>query len=66
MARAFRIDRHRIESPPQGVVPMKRLIAVAMLSLFAAILLGGCHKKNSDVKPVSSAVGALVPERSVV
>ena len=45
---------------------MKRLIAVAMLSLFAAILLGGCHKKNSDVKPVSSAVGALVPERSVV
>ena len=44
---------------------MKRLIAVAMLSLFAAVLLGGCHKKNSDIKPVSSAVGALALERGV-
>jgi hypothetical protein len=44
---------------------MKRLIAVAMLSLFAAVLLGGCHMKNSDVKPVSSAVGLHVPERGV-
>ena len=41
---------------------MKRLIAVAMLSLFAAVLLAGCHKKNSDIKPVSSAVGVHVVE----
>ena len=35
---------------------MKRLIAVAMLSVFAAILLAGCHAvTNHDVKPVSSA-----------
>jgi len=44
---------------------MKRLIAVAMLSLFAASLLAGCHKKISDVKPVSSAVGALATQRGV-
>lgn len=44
---------------------MKRLIAVAMLSLFAAVLLGGCHKKNSDIKPVSSAVGLPALERGV-
>jgi len=44
---------------------MKRLIAVAMLSLFAAALLAGCHKKNSDIKPVSSAVGVHVLERGL-
>ena len=44
---------------------MKRLIAVAMLTLFAAVLLAGCHKKNSDVKPVSSAVGVHVLERGL-
>ncbi|HEV2606997.1 MAG TPA: hypothetical protein VGT79_03335 [Xanthomonadaceae bacterium] len=44
---------------------MKRLIAVAMLSLFATVLLGGCHKKNSDVKPVSNAVDVHVLERGV-
>ena len=36
---------------------MKRLIAIAMLSLFAVILLGGCHAvTNHDIKPVSSPV----------
>ena len=44
---------------------MKRLIAVAMLSLLAAVVLAGCHAKNSDVKPVSSAGGAHSQERSV-
>jgi len=43
---------------------MKRLIAVAMMFLFAAALLAGCHKKDSDVKPVSSAVGAHALERA--
>ncbi len=34
---------------------MKRLIAIAMLSVFA-ILLAGCHAvTNHDIKPVSSA-----------
>jgi len=42
---------------------MKRLIAVAMLTLLASVLLTGCHKKASDVKPVSSAVGAHLLER---
>jgi len=44
---------------------MKRLIAVAMLSVLAAVLLGGCHKKNSDIKPVSSATGAHVLEHGL-
>jgi len=44
---------------------MKRLIAVAMLSVFVAILLAGCHAKNSDVKPVSSAVGVHELERGL-
>jgi hypothetical protein len=44
---------------------MKRLIAVAMLSLSAAILLAGCHAKNSDIKPVSSAVDAHALQRDV-
>ena len=36
---------------------MKRLIAVAMLSLFAAIVLGGCHAvTNHDIKPVGSPI----------
>jgi predicted small secreted protein len=36
---------------------MKRLIAVAMLSLLATILLAGCHAAtNHDIKPVSSPI----------
>jgi hypothetical protein len=45
---------------------MKRLIVFAILSLFAAIVLAGCHAAtNHDIKPVSSAVAADVVERGV-
>lgn len=61
------IDRHRIVdlTDRQGVMPMKRMIAFAMLSMFASILLSGCHARHGAVKPVSNAVQMHSVERGV-
>ncbi len=44
---------------------MKRLIAFAMLSMVASILLSGCHARHGAVKPVSNAVQMHSVERGV-